>query len=104
MGPLELPRRASGREKAREPRSAGLRLPQLRLELRLRLELGRRLRLELQFRLRIAPTLGLGVLERPGLGVLDAKQLLLASPLRQPLEVAADGVTHLVEMALLAHG
>jgi hypothetical protein len=34
----------------------------------------------------------------------DAQEFLLAAPLRETLEVAADRGAHLVEVALLAHG
>jgi hypothetical protein len=65
----------SGREEAREPR------PRL-LDVRRRLD-------RLVIRLRLCD---------------DAHQLLIASTRGKPLEVAANRVTHVVEVALLAHG
>jgi hypothetical protein len=93
MTELQLPSAESGPEEAREPRLAlelrGLRIGRLRLRLALRL--GRRFRF---------PLLG-----HRSLVVLGyTHQVLLAAALCESLEVAADGVAHLVEMTFLTHG
>jgi hypothetical protein len=50
----------------------------------------------------------LAVLLRRRLGILvltgEAQELLLSTPLRETLEVAANRGAHLLEVALLAHG
>src|SRR6188472_1416879 len=88
MPGLDLPRRGSGREQALEPgspfhRGLGLRLAGLLFDLLVRL-------------------LRLGRLSRR-LGPVHSHELLLPSPRRQALEVAANRIAHLVEMTLFAH-